>query len=43
MSSPADAPGARAASGVLVVVGDLLEDIVVWATEPIRAATDSAV
>ncbi|MRX42303.1 hypothetical protein GJR97_01020 [Agromyces sp. Q22] len=27
---------------MLVVVGDLLEDIVVWATEPIRAATDSA-
>ncbi|BDZ53827.1 carbohydrate kinase family protein [Agromyces marinus] len=37
MSSPAE-PG----PGVLVVVGDLLEDIVVWATEPIRAATDSA-
>ena len=30
------------ASGVLVVVGDLLEDIVVWASEPIRAATDTA-
>ncbi|MBM7504075.1 carbohydrate kinase family protein [Agromyces aurantiacus] len=44
MSSRADAPAGapRAASGVLVVVGDLLEDIVVWATEPIRAATDSA-
>ncbi|MUN05981.1 hypothetical protein GLX25_02470 [Agromyces luteolus] len=27
---------------MLVVVGDLLEDIVVWATGPIRAATDSA-
>lgn len=38
MSSPAEA----SAAGVLVVVGDLLEDIVVWATEPIRAATDSA-
>ncbi|GAA1059461.1 hypothetical protein GCM10009573_08870 [Agromyces bracchium] len=37
----ASAPGASA-HGVLVVVGDLLEDIVVWATEPIRAATDSA-
>ncbi|WP_353828536.1 carbohydrate kinase family protein, partial [Agromyces sp. SYSU T0242] len=35
MHSPAE-------SGALVVVGDLLEDIVVWATEPIRAATDSA-
>lgn len=39
MSSPADRPRS---GGVLVVVGDLLEDIVVWATEPIRAATDSA-
>jgi sugar/nucleoside kinase (ribokinase family) len=38
VSSPAD----PARPGVLVVVGDLLEDIVVWATEPIRAATDSA-
>ncbi|MGR0220556.1 carbohydrate kinase family protein [Agromyces sp. ZXT2-6] len=38
MGSPADPP----AGGVLVVVGDLLEDVVVWATEPIRAATDSA-
>lgn len=38
MSSPAD----PARPGVLVVVGDLLEDVVVWATEPIRAATDSA-
>lgn len=39
MNSPAEAAGGP---GVLVVVGDLLEDIVVWATEPIRAATDSA-
>lgn len=39
MSSPADS---ALRPGVLVVVGDLLEDIVVWATEPIRAATDSA-
>jgi sugar/nucleoside kinase (ribokinase family) len=31
-----------AAAGVLVVAGDLLEDIVVWASEPIRAATDTA-
>lgn len=38
MSSPAE----PARPGILVVVGDLLEDIVVWATEPIRAATDSA-
>ncbi|WP_430645901.1 carbohydrate kinase family protein [Agromyces sp. GXS1127] len=51
MSSPAEpasratagaAPPDASAPGVLVVVGDLLEDIVVWATEPIRAATDSA-
>ncbi|WP_438855396.1 carbohydrate kinase family protein [Agromyces sp. M3QZ16-3] len=40
-SSRASATGAPA-PGILVVVGDLLEDIVVWATEPIRAATDSA-
>ncbi|MEI9513201.1 carbohydrate kinase family protein [Agromyces sp. CCNWLW213] len=39
MPSPADAPHD---DDVLVVVGDLLEDVVVWATEPIRAATDSA-
>lgn len=44
MSSPvdADAPATTGDRGVLVVVGDLLEDVVVWATEPIRAATDSA-
>ncbi|MGR2753972.1 carbohydrate kinase family protein [Agromyces arachidis] len=41
MSSPAE-PAPAVAPGALVVVGDLLEDIVVWATEPIRAATDSA-
>ncbi|WP_353813237.1 carbohydrate kinase family protein [Agromyces sp. SYSU T00266] len=40
MRSPAEPRGA--VDGVLVVVGDLLEDVVVWATEPIRAATDSA-
>ncbi|HEU4756020.1 MAG TPA: PfkB family carbohydrate kinase, partial [Agromyces sp.] len=39
MSSRADAVRGP---GALVVVGDLLEDIVVWATEPIRPATDSA-
>ena len=46
MPSPAEAAAAPADSGstpgVLVVVGDLLEDIVVWASEPIRAATDTA-
>lgn len=47
MSSPAESArragtAGASAPGVLVVVGDLLEDIVVWATEPIRAATDSA-
>jgi sugar/nucleoside kinase (ribokinase family) len=36
------AAGRPAAAGVLVVAGDLLEDIVVWASEPIRAATDTA-
>ena len=42
----ADSGGSRgphgSVPGVLVVVGDLLEDIVVWASEPIRAATDTA-
>ncbi|WP_400994171.1 carbohydrate kinase family protein [Agromyces sp. GXQ0307] len=47
MSSPAessrpDDAGGASPPGVLVVAGDLLEDVVVWATEPIRAATDSA-
>ncbi|MGR0321178.1 carbohydrate kinase family protein [Agromyces sp. ZXT2-3] len=48
MSSPPEPAGAGRTGmgagdgGVLVVVGDLLEDVVVWATEPIRAATDSA-
>lgn len=35
--SPAEGP-----RGVLVVVGDLVEDIVVWAGEHVRAATDTA-
>jgi sugar/nucleoside kinase (ribokinase family) len=35
--SPADPP-----AGVLAVVGDLVEDIVVWAGEPLRAATDTS-
>lgn len=37
MPSPAERP-----AGVLAVVGDLVEDIVVWAGEPVRAATDTA-
>lgn len=38
-----DAKGVGDASGgVLAVVGDLVEDIVVWAGEPLRAATDTA-
>lgn len=51
MPSPAE-PGAGAGAaaraagarppGVLTVVGDLVEDIVVWAGEPVRAATDTA-
>ncbi|GAA4367283.1 carbohydrate kinase family protein [Agromyces bauzanensis] len=44
MPSPAEpGRGAGAApSGVLAVVGDLVEDIVVWAGEPVRTATDTA-
>ncbi|MDQ0895333.1 carbohydrate kinase family protein [Agromyces ramosus] len=49
MPSPAErraTEGGAAASasnpGVLAVVGDLVEDIVVWAGEPVRAATDTA-
>ena len=38
MPSPAEAPS----GGVLAVVGDLVEDVVVWASEPLRAATDTA-
>ncbi|GLI26155.1 hypothetical protein ARHIZOSPH14_03970 [Agromyces rhizosphaerae] len=38
MPSPAD-PGAP---GVLVVAGDLVEDVVVWLAEPTRHATDTA-
>lgn len=37
MPSPAERP-----AGVLAVVGDLVEDIVVWAGEPVRTATDTA-
>jgi sugar/nucleoside kinase (ribokinase family) len=35
--SPADAAG-----GLLAVAGDLVEDIVVWASEPVHRATDTA-
>jgi sugar/nucleoside kinase (ribokinase family) len=38
--SPADAPGG--AAGVLAVVGDLTEDVVVWLEEPLRPGTDTA-
>lgn len=37
MPSPAEGP-----ADVLAVVGDLVEDIVVWAGEPVRTATDTA-
>lgn len=38
-------PGERqpaASAGVLAVVGDLVEDVIVWASEPVRTATDTA-
>ncbi len=38
MRSRAEPP----AAGILAVAGDLVEDIVVWADEPLRAATDTA-
>ena len=38
MRSRAEPP----ADGILAVAGDLVEDIVVWADEPLRAATDTA-
>lgn len=40
-ASPA-VPASAGGPGVLAVVGDLVEDIVVWAGEPVRAATDTA-
>lgn len=40
MPSPADARIAPA--GMLAVVGDLVEDVLVWADEPLRVATDTA-
>ena len=42
MPSPAESGGAMPRPGLLAVVGDLVEDIVVWAGEPVRAATDTA-
>lgn len=43
MPSPADrADGGAGGRGVLAVVGDLVEDIVVWVGEPVRTATDTA-
>ena len=42
MPSRAERDAAAPAGGVLAVVGDLVEDIVVWAGEPVRAATDTA-
>ena len=42
MPSPVESGRAVLQEGVLAVVGDLVEDIVVWAGEPVRAATDTA-
>ncbi|WP_395243808.1 carbohydrate kinase family protein [Agromyces sp. MMS24-K17] len=43
MPSPADArAGGAPAAPVLAVVGDLVEDIVVWTSEPVRHGTDTA-
>ncbi|WP_248305422.1 PfkB family carbohydrate kinase [Agromyces sp. H66] len=41
-SHAAPSTSSGAAPGVLAVVGDLVEDIVVWAGEPVRTATDTA-
>ena len=35
-------PGAGSRSAVLVVVGDLVEDVIVWASERVRHGTDTA-
>lgn len=40
--APLVSTGAVDEPGVLAVVGDLVEDIVVWAGEPVRTATDTA-
>ena len=42
MPSPAEPGTAERQTGLLAVAGDLVEDIVVWAGEPVRAATDTA-
>lgn len=42
MRSPAEHDAGATAGRVLAVVGDLVEDIVVWVDEPVRAATDTA-
>ncbi|WP_235508263.1 carbohydrate kinase family protein [Agromyces sp. Soil535] len=39
---PADVSGHGSTARVLAIVGDLVEDVVVWASEPVRAATDTA-
>jgi sugar/nucleoside kinase (ribokinase family) len=38
----AGAPGSGSGSAVLVVVGDLVEDVIVWASERVRHGTDTA-
>ncbi|MFF2389803.1 carbohydrate kinase family protein [Agromyces sp. NPDC058104] len=42
MQSPADRAAEAPAAPLLAVVGDLVEDIVVWASEPVRHGTDTA-
>ncbi|MFF2493153.1 carbohydrate kinase family protein [Agromyces sp. NPDC058064] len=42
MHSPADRATDAPAAPLLAVVGDLVEDIVVWASEPVRHGTDTA-
>ncbi|MFD4423161.1 carbohydrate kinase family protein [Agromyces sp. NPDC058484] len=42
MPSPAETDAGAPPGGVLVVIGDLVEDVVVWASEPVRTATDTA-
>lgn len=39
---PSPAESGTAPAGMLAVVGDLVEDVVVWADEPLRVATDTA-
>lgn len=42
MSSPADPATDASRAPLLAVVGDLVEDIVVWASEPVRHGADTA-